>query len=166
MYPPLQCHCSGVQSSAGVRCQGSPCGICGGQSGTVTGCNSEYLGVSLSIVIPPTLHINLSIIRTMDNGPIREGSCPETGVQKDAKRIRNKTEQVHRVQHSGTVVSGSAGPSQTVSPLMRRRLLFPAVHVLSLLGPVNTFRCRTCYLQVHARVWSLSANHNFVFSPS
>jgi len=122
--------------------------------------------VSLSIVIPTILHINLSIIRAMDNGPVRGGSCPETEVQRDAKRIRNKTEQAHTMRHRALVVSGRAKPSQMVSPQTRRRLLLTTVHMLSLFGPVNTFRCRMCYLQVHVRVLNLSANHNFRFSPS
>jgi len=54
-----------------------------------------------------------------------------------------------------------AEPSHMVSPLTRRRLLFPALHMLSLLRPVNTFRCRTCYLQV----LNLSAYHN-LFLPN
>jgi hypothetical protein len=40
-------------------------------------------------------------------------------VQKDAKRIRNKTVQVRTMQHRGTVVPGRAEPSQMVSLLTR-----------------------------------------------
>jgi hypothetical protein len=45
---------------AQVRVRVSPCRICGGQSGTGTGFFRVLLFCSVSIIIPPGLHTNLS----------------------------------------------------------------------------------------------------------
>jgi len=44
-----------VTTEAWPYSQANPCGICGGQSGTVAGFSTEYFGFPLSI-ISPTLH--------------------------------------------------------------------------------------------------------------
>jgi hypothetical protein len=76
-------------AAARVRSQVKSCGICGGQSGTVT-CFLRVLPFPLPILIPPTAPHSSSIIRGWYNRPVSGQRTKWTQSHPNPKKLKKK----------------------------------------------------------------------------